>query len=353
MGEAAEALDHVPLDGAGRIDLDLPCVACGYNLRTGLPDGTCPECGASVSQSTARFRLQFADPVWLRRLAWGAVCMAVWVGLDVAAQVATIIALGFRADLPAWLSLSNRLVFLAVVVCGLVVVIRRVRRKIIRDLIVTGIVVGVVLTFRDLTSIILDTLGTRCGASLLLLGWWLLTTPRPDRGEENGKLDVRKLARIALTVGLIGGAVYALPFRSAGWWSLAAQVGRAPFVAAHALGLIVGFYYLAELAASSPAPRLARHARLLGWCLASLVALIYLVRATQLVTMGAPLPMVTLLSGAWETALRVWFMTTGFVSDVTGIWALVLWILFARTFLRAARVATGGHVRGTSARREN
>lgn len=33
------------------IDLDLPCAACGYNLKTLSRDGVCPECGASALAS--------------------------------------------------------------------------------------------------------------------------------------------------------------------------------------------------------------------------------------------------------------------------------------------------------------
>jgi len=43
-----------PLDDS-RIDLDLRCVECGYNLRTARKDGVCPECGGSVQPSISAF----------------------------------------------------------------------------------------------------------------------------------------------------------------------------------------------------------------------------------------------------------------------------------------------------------
>ena len=34
-----------------QVDVDVPCIECGYNLRTAPIDGTCPECGCSVGPS--------------------------------------------------------------------------------------------------------------------------------------------------------------------------------------------------------------------------------------------------------------------------------------------------------------
>ena len=340
MGEAAEALDHVPLDGAGRIDLDLPCVACGYNLRTGLPDGTCPECGASVSQSIVRSRLHFADPVWLRRLAWGAVCMAVWIGLDFAARVVGFVALRFGATTPAWVYFTYHLVFVAVVIFGLIALMRRIRRKIVRDLVVTGTILAIVLTSRWVVPLVTGALATPMGASLSLLGWWLLTLPRPRRGEVEAKLCARKVACTAITVGLIGGAVYWPLFRGVSWRSLTVQLGRAPLVAAHALGLVIGFYYLAGLVAALPAPRLARHAKLLGWSLAVIAALSYLTNVANSVVAGPQQSKLT-PPGAWHTALSYWYTALVLASQAANFWALVLWILFAHRFRQVARLAAG------------
>ncbi len=55
----------------GRIEENLPCVACGYTLR-GLPvNGACPECGTEISRSLQGDRLAAADPQWLRTIVRG------------------------------------------------------------------------------------------------------------------------------------------------------------------------------------------------------------------------------------------------------------------------------------------
>ena len=38
-----------------RVDQDLPCVSCGYNLRTLDMRAACPECGTRVFRSASRF----------------------------------------------------------------------------------------------------------------------------------------------------------------------------------------------------------------------------------------------------------------------------------------------------------
>lgn len=67
-------------DAMETIDADVPCARCGYNLRTLPRDGSCPECGQSVSislgiatmRATELGELRQIDPTRLRSLRRGA-----------------------------------------------------------------------------------------------------------------------------------------------------------------------------------------------------------------------------------------------------------------------------------------
>ncbi len=64
-----------PAPPAAQVTTDLPCISCGYNLRTLLFLGSCPECGQPVAK-TARHALVYADVEWLRTLRRGAAILA-------------------------------------------------------------------------------------------------------------------------------------------------------------------------------------------------------------------------------------------------------------------------------------
>ncbi len=61
----------IPVDANGRIDIDLKCVSCGYNIRGLLRDGVCPECGTATARSCGSNHLQFSRPEWVEQLASG------------------------------------------------------------------------------------------------------------------------------------------------------------------------------------------------------------------------------------------------------------------------------------------
>jgi len=71
------------VDADERVALDLPCVACGYNLRTLRVDSVCPECAAPVEQSLGQGFLCWSDHYWVETLANGAADLAVGTGLFV------------------------------------------------------------------------------------------------------------------------------------------------------------------------------------------------------------------------------------------------------------------------------
>ena len=51
MSESRGQIPFVKYDADGRIDQDLPCLKCGYNLRTLFYDDECPECSTSVHEA--------------------------------------------------------------------------------------------------------------------------------------------------------------------------------------------------------------------------------------------------------------------------------------------------------------
>lgn len=75
----------VSFDAERRVDQDLPCVACDYNLRTRHEDAACPECGAAVASSVRAWLLAGHSVKYLNRLWHALLCFAVgmllWNGL--------------------------------------------------------------------------------------------------------------------------------------------------------------------------------------------------------------------------------------------------------------------------------
>lgn len=65
------APEHIVYAADGRLDTDVYCVGCGYNLRGQLPTGVCGECAARVEWSLRGSALYFADPNWVARLRSG------------------------------------------------------------------------------------------------------------------------------------------------------------------------------------------------------------------------------------------------------------------------------------------
>jgi hypothetical protein len=77
------------LDEQGRIAGDLACRECAYNLRSLELDGVCPECGTSVAGSARGHYLQFASPLWVKKLSRGALLLVIALAASVVAGIAT------------------------------------------------------------------------------------------------------------------------------------------------------------------------------------------------------------------------------------------------------------------------
>jgi len=65
------------LDPAGRVDEDIPCDNCRYNVRTLQPAALCPECGTPIIDSLYWRCEKRQKSAWLLRLSWGALVGAI------------------------------------------------------------------------------------------------------------------------------------------------------------------------------------------------------------------------------------------------------------------------------------
>ncbi len=91
----------VPLDADGRVCASMPCLNCGYDLRTQPADGVCPECAYPVRLSIGAQLLRHAEPPWVRRLARGVLLLiiaaAAAVGGGILLQMVTLLMLALAA----------------------------------------------------------------------------------------------------------------------------------------------------------------------------------------------------------------------------------------------------------------
>jgi hypothetical protein len=74
---AKDAAPAANLDANARVEHDISCRSCGYNLRGLFISARCPECSAAVVQSIRGDMLLYSDPRWLERLSLGALLIAI------------------------------------------------------------------------------------------------------------------------------------------------------------------------------------------------------------------------------------------------------------------------------------
>lgn len=74
-----------------KIDSDIHCVQCGYNLRGLSGRGICPECGKPVLQSLAGELLKHSPIDWLRLVKKGLMLLLISIFLSMAATINVIV----------------------------------------------------------------------------------------------------------------------------------------------------------------------------------------------------------------------------------------------------------------------
>ena len=273
------AASQIRLDHDGRIlDDDLTCLHCGYNLRSLLPDGACPECGTAVARSIHGAVLRFCDPDWVGQLALG-----------------------------------MKLLIASIVTQFLLVCLSWFLMRTMADPSLAG-------TVRLVPAV------------LGLIGYWKLTTPDPGKTEAAVGLDARQVTRAATVTGFVlsvasllaGGEVAnVIPI------ALGLAVAAIQLVATFAT-----FIYARQLAIRIPDIPLADHTRwvMWGWAVSYLVIAVLLgLNAVSSVGAGAT-------SGGRSTTLFVGACMS-IAMLILAIFSLILVIRYLNAFNRAARQA--------------
>ena len=280
MAESRGQIPFVEYDVDGRLDQDLPCLKCGYNLRTLRDDAQCPECGASVHESARLAWLCQHDPPWLRRLARS----TIWIGT---AMIGFILYLSFAL----WASLGSR--SLDGVVVRVVVVVA----------VIGGLVAG-------------------------LIGFWQITSP-PRDGDLRG-WRVRRVARWAMAAGPAGlllGVLIGLIGPSQLALSLLVPCG----IVFLGVGAWATLTYAAALAAKIPETRLVKQVRLVAWGFApcfSVVGASFLIQAADQLTPAS-------VDATMETMMSV----TCAVMLILSIWTIPLLVWYRRRFREALAIS--------------
>ncbi len=200
---------HTDLDSTGRLAGDLPCIRCGYNLKTLLPDGICPECGLSIDQSIRRGLLRYSDPQWVARIAAG----MRWV--------------------------------VSGLVCAFIV----------------GCLGEIMRPFDLIPAIGL--------LGVFLVGFWRFTSPEPDKTQAEPLSSMRRIAR----VGSIGGLLLVPFSSISGVTlvHVGSKISLSPGGLGLTAGWLLILAYAGRLAKRLPDPRLAKDTRVvthgLGICL--------------------------------------------------------------------------------------
>lgn len=282
MSAISHASEPLTLDGGGHLDMDLPCVGCGYNLRGLSPQTTCPECGKAVGYATRLVKLGRRDPLYLRRIAVG----LRWAITGMTGMIAAS-ACGFF-----WLYFRGH--------------------KILQER-VDGVAISLFTA----------------GAVLMVIGIFLVTTPHLRR-QNTWRLDQRQWARLGITVGL---AMFLVGLR------LSEQINGTPsflFWGTCSIILAVGFcsalHYAAAFAGEIDHRGLAHQARLLA-ALLTVMALIVLAFIALQFFPAFYFGMLRIFD-PWRV-LFIWIA----VMAVLMLWALGLLLWYHRRLLEAARLS--------------
>jgi len=269
---------NVPLDSDGRLDVDIHCIACDYNLRGLSPDDRCPECSTPLEESTARGLLRFSEPQWLKTLASGLEWIIANACLHMVATVATF----------------------------------------------TVAILSIQLTSGSLESHVASGLSTLFWIAYVVvgvIGYWKVTTPEPNALEEKQPFNARNVARFACIISYLPLILSLSPLHEIAVPAVS-DVGWVIGL----VGMAAVFLYGVRLAQRIPNHRLVRSTRIVMWgfiasSAANRAVWIWVVFSKPIISFNA----VGVIS---------------FVAMAFSIWGIVLIIRYHKAFRQQAETAS-------------
>jgi len=319
------------LDDVGNLAEDIPCRACGYNLRGLALAQSCPECSLPIERSVRSDRLAFASPSWVFRLRRGMLLVIVGILSTVGVQILGAI--------------------------GIISVVGVVMSSTARGggapppnpLGMPGVMLAIAIA---------SLLAVAC-TLVTITGVWFFTTPDPAKADAR-PINARTLARwcyLANVLALPANMVLqstgnGMGFGGAGGMGIGigplfyvASIAATVMGGVTAIGQVAGLIYLRNLALRVPRPALAGQARLVAWgygaalAIASLTGLVVVILMPQVMAaggMGGPGGVgMTPAFGVFLGVSAVGGCLGGLGSMVFGIWALVLLFILHAAFKKA------------------
>ncbi|MEP0843640.1 MAG: hypothetical protein HRF43_13130 [Phycisphaerae bacterium] len=266
---------EVALDANGRIDEDVACIQCGYNQRGLSPEGVCPECATPVGRSVKGDYLRFASPQWVETLAAG----MNWI-------VASIVIVLLGSCLVGAASRSAG--------------------------------------GAELGQLVVMALGI-----VRVIGFWMVTTPDPGRGEDQGQVSARQVARTTVILTYLIGWLNL----GSGYWPGWVTLGLGLLAAVGSMvEMIAILVYGRRLALRIPDWKLADSCRQVMWGWIGLYSIV----AILVVVAMAGGPSLVRGAGGRMSGLAILGCATAAAAMILAIMMLVLVLRFRRQLAASA-----------------
>jgi len=311
-----DGMKHLPLDHDQRIDTDVLCLGCEYNLRGQLTTNQCPECGLAIGESLKSDHLRLADIAWLRAVKQG----LLWLIIGTFAGIG----LGFVSSGFAAIYASTQ---------------------------VSTSPFGPQQPTSAAPVNFVNALTTGIGAAIMIFAYLQLTTPEPDAIRDRPSRGLTRWSAVpGHALSFLGAAMLIVQTPA---MEIAAGVTQVASGIALMIAFIASMLYLRSLARRVPSQSLARQTTIVMWgIIGTTLAVIPLV-LVAIFTIGSTLSPAG-PAGPGPELILLLACPVGLSFIVFGIWWIVLLFVYhskvAKVITRARRARRSQRIDADEAR---